>query len=84
MRSRGALIGLALLLIVMAVVLYLSAENWKAVAPKVPELVSEEGATQAAEETLGEEAGDLPGLGEMKAETDDHAKELEEALAATE
>ena len=79
MRSRGALFGLVLLLIVAAVVLYLTAENWKAVAPQVQEL----NAVNSGE-TLPEEAGELPGLSEMKAETDEHAQALEDALAATE
>ena len=80
MRARGALIGFVLVVVVAAIVLYLSAENWKSVAPQVQEIVSSEESSQV----LGEEGGELPGLGEMKAETDAHSKELEEALAATE
>ena len=76
MRARGAVFGLALLLIVMAVVLYLSAENWRAVAPQVQEL--------GASEALPGDEGKLPGLSEMQAETDAHAQELEDALAASE
>ena len=85
---RGALVGFVLLLVVVALVLYLSAENWKSVAPQVKEVMAAEGSPETLlEEGSSQEgaggAGHLPGLGEMKAETDEHAKALEEALAAS-
>ena len=80
---RGALVGFVLLLVVVAIVLYLSAENWKSVTPQVKEIMSEEASAGTLLDEEGSEAGHLPGLSEMKAETDEHAKALEEALAAS-
>ncbi len=74
MRKGGGF-GLVMLVIVMAIVLYLWAENAREVIPTL----------ETAEHELKEVAGpgELPGVSEMEAATAEHAKELEDALAAT-
>jgi hypothetical protein len=70
--------GLVVLLVVLAIVLLLVARAWRSVAPTAAGL-------GAATSPRGEVAPrDLPDLGETRERTDDHAREVQDALAATE
>ena len=88
MAKKGGSFGILLLVVTMAIVLLLVARQWKAVAPAAAQitdpaargLVDDHGQTEAGEE-VG--SGALPDLNEMKQETNEHAQQVEEALAAT-
>ena len=71
MRRFGGF-GILGLVIVVAIVLYLVAKNYQAVAPSMPK------AERQVEELAG--PGELPNLGQMEAATSAHAAELEKAL----
>jgi hypothetical protein len=89
MSKRGGSFGIVVLVIVVAVVLYLTARAWSSVAPEagqitnpgVPRTVDDPGRAEALEAVR--ETG-LPDLDETRVETAAHAAELEEALAAAE
>lgn len=83
---RGA--GLLLLMVVLVVVLLLVARSWNSVAPTALDVRDAHGTTVVddhgeAEAGQAVESGSLPGLGEMQAETDEHAQQVQDALAAT-
>ncbi len=86
MRNPLSGIGFVLMLVVMVIVLLLVARAWTSVAPTAMEINSETlpGYTETAEEDDEGEApaGHLPKLGEMKENTEEHAKQLEEARKA--
>lgn len=65
-----------MLLIVLAVVLFLVARNWRQVAPAAMQ-VNDHGQTEAGEAL---ESGDLPDLDEAKKRTDARAAEIQEIL----
>ncbi len=71
MRRSGGF-GLIALVIVVAIVLFLVASNAKETIPTL-EKAQDEAAREVGEESL-------PGLDEMETSTNEHAKELEEAL----
>ncbi len=70
--KKGGGLGLIVLIIAMAIVLYLWASNAKEVMPTL------QGASQKVEEIAG--PGELPRLEQMKEATAEHASELQEAL----
>lgn len=80
--------SLLVLVVVLVVVLLLVARSWNSVAPTAlavhdqssPTVVDDRGETEAGESVR---SGTLPGLGEMKEETDEHAQQVQETLAAT-
>ena len=88
MRKGGG-IGFVLLAIVMVVVLLLVARSWKSLGPTAIQVtnggdsgvvVPDHGDSQAGAAVA---SGNLPGLNEMQEETDAHAQQVQEALAAT-
>jgi len=80
------------LLVALVIVLLLVARSWKSVAPEAMQVSNPDGSSvsvQASDhgETEAGEAvrsGDLPDLNETKKQTDAHAQQVQEALAATE
>ena len=87
MRKGGG-IGFVLLVVVLAVVLLLVARSWKSVAPTAIQ-VTNGGEGDVVVPDHGEAAagaavssGNLPDLNEMQQETDAHAQQVQEALAA--
>ena len=88
MRKGGG-IGFVLLAVVMVVVLLLVARSWKSLGPTAIQvthggesgaIVPDHGESQAGAAVA---SGDLPGLNQMQQETDAHAQQVQEALAAT-
>jgi hypothetical protein len=85
---KGSGIGFIVLLIALAIVMILTARNWKSVAPTAmeiagedgPQVLDDHGQSDAAAEL---QSGDLPRLGEMQAETAEHAEAVREALEAS-
>ena len=73
---------MVILVVVMAVVLLLVAKSWKSVAPTAVQLSAD--GPSAPLEVHGENVGSLPGLNEMRSETDAHAEQLQQALAEIE
>ena len=76
------------MLVALVIVLLLVARSWNSVAPtaldvhdrNAPISVDDRGQTEAGEEVR---SGTMPGLGEMQDETDQHAQQVQETLAAT-
>jgi len=85
-KSGGAAIGLLILVISLAVVMILVARQWKAVAPTALQVSGTAGAGGIDDHAEGDavQSGELPDLGEMQQATDEHAAQVQEALAATE
>ena len=79
---------MVVLVIVVAVVLYLTARAWSSVAPEARQITNPDASRMVDDQGRGEaveavrETG-LPDLDETRTETAAHAAELEEALAAT-
>lgn len=81
-------LSLLVLVVVLVIVLLLVARSWNSVAPtafdihdrSTPTVIDDRGETEAGESVR---SGTLPGLGEMQEETDQHARQVQEALAAT-
>lgn len=91
MKRRLGGFGLVMLLAVMLVVLLLVARSWRAVAPEAIDVTRPDRVTPkmamddpggAAAEAL--RRGELPGLDEMQQRTDDHAEQVQDALANSE
>jgi hypothetical protein len=80
MRGKGSGFGMVMLLVVLAVVLFLVARSWNRVAPEAL-AVDAHGQPEAAEAIR---SGDLPGLNEMRQQTDAHADEVEAILEQAE
>lgn len=83
--KKGGGFGMVLLVVVLAIVLLLAARQWKAVAPTALEV--HDGAVTMTPNVHGQaeagealQRGDLPGLGEMRQATDDHAQRVQDAL----
>jgi hypothetical protein len=76
-RKLGS-IGLLVLVIAMAVVLVLVAKSWTAVAPTATEIRA--GTAASGDDAAGDD--DMPGMSDMKRETDAHADDVREAMAA--
>jgi len=74
-----------ILIVTVAIVLLLVAKNWESIAPVATTLdaagdrprVDDHGQTGAGEALR---QGNLPGLGEMRLQTDAHADDVQEAL----
>lgn len=89
MRKSGSGIGIVMLVVVLAIVLLIVAKSWEKTGaaaiqvthPDAPVVVDDHGETEAGDAV---QQGRLPGLRDMRAETADHAKRLEEALAESE
>jgi hypothetical protein len=79
MKKNGSF-GLVLLVVVMAIVLLLVAQNWKAAAPRLTETMRAQPRTAATDGAPGSSQA-LPNVGEMKQSTDGHAAAVQEALA---
>jgi hypothetical protein len=88
MANRGSGFGFVMLLVVLVVVLILATRAWEKVTPTAAEVaepasplgpISDHGQTEAAGEVRR-----LPGLNEMRQNTDQHAQQVEETLAETE
>lgn len=85
--GRG--VGILLMVVVAAVVLWLTARAWRTVTPAATQLahparrppLSDHGQTEAAQALR---SGELPDLDEMRRRTDGHQDEVQEALAGTE
>jgi hypothetical protein len=83
MKGRG--LGMVMLVVVMAIVLYLVARNWQAVAPTAMQvakpggrpIVDAHGEEEAANEVRSR---NLPDLKQMDRETDAHAADVKDAL----
>ena len=79
-------IGFILMLVVMVIVLLLVARAWTSVAPTAVQITSPQlpGADTDADGDAddGEESGRLLSLNEMKENTEEHAKQLDEAREA--
>jgi hypothetical protein len=75
-------LGVILLLVVMAIVLYLTAQAWNALAPAALDVNSAADAEDHGEldEMSEEERSQLPGLSEMRERTDEHNRQVEETL----
>lgn len=89
MRGPRGSFGFVVLLVVVAVVLLLAARAWSSVASSSGEALrpSATGVVESHGESGAGEAlrsGDLPDLGEMRANTDAHAEEVGEAMSETE
>jgi hypothetical protein len=81
-KGRVSGIGVILLLVVMAIVLYLTAQAWRSMAPAALDVSSPEAADDrgALDDMPEEERGRLPGLREMQDSTREHNEQVEEAL----
>ncbi len=81
---RGGGIGFVVLIVVVAVVLWLTARAWRAVAPTAAEVASPAEASDVdeARSEAGEavRSGELPDLSKMRQETGQHADAVGEAL----
>ena len=85
MARRGGSIGMIILIVTAAIVLFLVARNWQAVAPIATSLdaagngapINDHGQTGAG---AALRQGNLPGLQDMRDETNAHADELQEAM----
>ena len=86
---RGGAIGLIVLLLALVIVMVLVAQSWQSMAPEMIQVTdtkgpdvnvqfSGHGESQAVEELR---RGDLPGLEEMRQQTDVHVQEVADALA---
>jgi hypothetical protein len=90
--SRGTALGLVVLLVALVVTLLLVARSWESVAPQAIEVARPDGEGvsvrfhEHGEEKAGEalRRGDLPGLRQMQRTTDEHATDVERALAEVE
>lgn len=83
MARKGSGFGLVVLVVTLVVVLLLVARSWKSVAPTAMEIpdqvvLDDHGQPETAE-TIRE--GRLPGLNQMRQQTDLHSKQVQEALA---
>jgi len=90
MSRKSGGFGLVLLVVVMAIVLLLVAKSWQAAAPRLSETMRArpEAARAGVADPGLDPAGDagaprrtLPGVGEMKQATDQHADQVQEALS---
>ena len=80
---------MVMLVVVLAVVLLLVARNWRSVAPTAMQISDPElGATVddhgQAEAGAAVRSGQLPGLNDMRQQTDAHSQDVQEALEAIE
>jgi len=86
MKKAGG-IGFVMLVVVMAIVLWLTAENWKKVAPTALDVnaagasVEDHGQTGAAESLR---SGDMPRLSDTREATDAHTEDVQAALDSIE
>jgi hypothetical protein len=81
MKGKISGLGMILLLVVMAVVLYLVAQAWEQFAPAAMDV------TPAARAIRGEDRdpeddreGRLPDIHDMRRTTDDHTQDVQDAL----
>jgi len=88
MARRGGSVGIAILIVTMAIVLILVSRAWHRLAPTAidvgharPVAVEDHGETEASDAV---NAGDLPDLDEMRQETDKHAQQVGDALSEIE
>jgi len=78
-----------MLVVVLAIVLILVARSWKSIAPEALDVSNADsnlpfddyGQTEAADALRD---GQMPGLREMQRQTDDHARQLQDALTEIE
>ena len=79
-RQRG--ISMVEVLVAMAIVLYLTAQAWNAMAPTALDVNSAASAEDrgALDEMPEDEPGRLPGLKEMQDTTREHNEQVDEAL----
>jgi hypothetical protein len=88
MARRGGSFGILVLVVTLAIVLLLVARQWKSIAPTATQLsgpdssgvIDDHGQSGAGEEVR---SGTMPDLNEMQQETNEHAEQVQEALAAT-
>jgi hypothetical protein len=89
--KRGGAIGLIVLLVALVIVMLLVARSWKSVAPEVIEVTDIDGPdvqvqfSDHGESEAGEalRRGNLPGIREMKQQTDARSQQVADALAET-
>jgi hypothetical protein len=81
-KGKVSGIGVILLLVAMAIVLYLTAQAWNAMAPAALDVSSAANADDrgALDEMPEDERGRLPGLKEMQDTTREHNEQVDEAL----
>lgn len=88
MAKRGGGFGFVMLLVVLAVVLLLVARAWDKTAPAAGPILSGTSGAETVAPHGQPEAADalrnLPGLKDVRTRTDSHAKDVADALAATE
>jgi hypothetical protein len=77
MKFKGGSFGLLGVLIVLAIVLYLVAQNWQKLAFTTAPGADAHGEHAASAEV---QSGDLPDLPQTQAATDDHTAEVNAAL----
>ena len=77
MKFKGGSFGLLGVLIVLAIVLYLVAQNWQKIAYTTGPGTDSHGETEAAAEV---KSGELPDLQQTQSATDDHTAEVNAAL----
>ena len=78
-----------MLLVVLAVVLILVARSWKSVAPEALDISNSDSPIPFDDHNQPEAAealrdSQMPGLQEMQQQTDDHARQVRDALSAIE